>query len=109
MPDQDIGTGDTGQKQRSWAQAVAAEALFIAFAAMAIAAAWYDFSVDRSRYISHYVNAWIKADPMVAFVGGCLVVLLSWIISVAWDIRFRYVLAIMAWGIVIGHLVWPQH
>lgn len=89
---------------------VMAELLFAILILAAITAGVYDFSVgvQSNVTISAAVNWSIYEYPIIAYLAGGLTILFMILISRLWNIRFRYVLAIMILGIVFGHLFWGQ-
>jgi hypothetical protein len=87
---------------------ILAEILFFALVALGIFAAWFDATCDPGPTISKITNRLIYEQPVVAFTAGMLMMILIWLIHVWWEIRFRYVIAIMVLGICMGHLFWSQ-
>ncbi len=85
---------------------ILAELIYALLVLAAISATWYDLSVSRDQYISIYVNRYVHNDPVIAFLGGVLTILLTWLVHKAWDIKFHYVIALVALGFCLGHLFW---
>lgn len=86
---------------------VVAEALFFFLICCAVAAAWYDITC-LPRTVSHMVDTAVRRDPIWAFVAGVSALALLIVISYLWSITFRFALAVLVLGMVLGHLFWPQ-
>lgn len=87
---------------------VMSELVYVLLVVVGAFATWYDLSVPRDRYISVYINTLVHHEPAIAFLGGVLATFCVWGLHKLWDIKFRYVLAIMVLGFCLGHLFWSQ-
>jgi len=87
---------------------VYAEILFLFLLSIAGFAIWYDSTCDPSPTISQWINKLIHWQPVIAFGSGTIFVFVTWWIHKLWEIKFRYVLALLVLGICIGHLFWSQ-
>lgn len=87
-----------------------AELLFLFLVVCVTTSTVYDFSAEYDNLISILVNKLIYEIPVITFLFGFLVGLFTWLISNLWLIKWRYVLALLILGFVLGHLFWalPQ-
>jgi ABC-type Fe3+-siderophore transport system permease subunit len=87
---------------------ILAEILFFILLLAAAYSTWFDATCFPGPTISQMTSKLIYWQPMFAFVAGMFVLLLIWGIHKLWEIRFRYVLAMIILGICLGHLFWSQ-
>jgi len=87
---------------------ILAELLFLALVCWGIFSIWYDVTCSPGPTISQMTNKLIYWEPAIAFVSGLFCMMLICVISYVWDIKVRYVLAIITLGVCLGHLFWSQ-
>jgi hypothetical protein len=87
---------------------IAPAALWLLLFSLAVVSAVYDCSTTRPYWISTWIHETETTDPEIAAaIGGTLAFLLVGARRV-WKVPLRYSFALVACGIVVGHLVWSE-